>query len=127
MSISFDSALGVHPYALDVRADRARILAGTLANVDTPGYLARDVDYKSILGRVARQVAAGEQGSAISQGETDMQHPLYRIPYQVSMDGNTAELSVEQSKFASNATDFQTSLTFLNMKITGIAKAIEGR
>ena len=126
MSISFDSALGVHPYALDVRADRARILAGNLANVDTPGYLARDVDYKSILGRVARQVAAGEQGSAISQGETDMQHPLYRIPYQVSMDGNTAELSVEQSKFASNATDFQTSLTFLNMKITGIAKAIEG-
>ena len=127
MSISFDSALGVHPYALDVRADRARILAGNLANVDTPGYLARDVDYKSILGRVARQVAAGEQGSAISQGETDMQHPLYRIPYQVSMDGNTAELSVEQSKFASNATDFQTSLNFLNMKITGIAKAIEGR
>lgn len=127
MSISFDSALGVHPYALDVRADRARILAGNLANVDTPGYLARDVDYKSILGRVARQVAAGEQGSAISQGETDMQHPLYRIPYQVSMDGNTAELSVEQSKFANNATDFQTSLTFLNMKITGIAKAIEGR
>ena len=127
MSISFDSALGVHPYALDVRADRARILAGNLANVDTPGYLARDVDYKSIRGRVARQVGAGEQGSAISQGETDMQHPLYRIPYQVSMDGNTAELSVEQSKFASNATDFQTSLTFLNMKITGIAKAIEGR
>ncbi|WP_323976388.1 lateral flagellar basal body rod protein LfgB [Aeromonas hydrophila] len=129
MSISFDSALGVHPYALDVRADRARILAGNLANVDTPGYLARDVDYKTILGRVAQQVAAGDESAAITQGSmvNDMQHPLYRIPYQVSMDGNTAELSVEQSKFANNATDFQTSLTFLNMKITGIAKAIEGR
>lgn len=129
MSISFDSALGVHPYALDVRADRARILAGNLANVDTPGYLARDVDYKSILGRVAQQVAAKEEGSAIATGNLQqaMQQPLYRIPYQVSMDGNTAELSVEQSKFANNATDFQTSLTFLNMKLTGIAKAIEGR
>lgn len=129
MSISFDSALGVHPYALDVRADRARILAGNLANVDTPGYLARDVDYKSILGRVAQQVAAKEEGSAIASGNLQqaMQQPLYRIPYQVSMDGNTAELSVEQSKFANNATDFQTSLTFLNMKLTGIAKAIEGR
>ncbi|CAJ1887052.1 lateral flagellar basal body rod protein LfgB [Aeromonas jandaei] len=129
MSISFDSALGVHPYALDIRADRARILAGNLANVDTPGYLARDVDYKTILGRVAQQVAAGDESAAISQGTMadDMQHPLYRIPYQASMDGNTAELSVEQSKFANNATDFQTSLTFLNMKITGIAKAIEGR
>ncbi|WP_043821918.1 lateral flagellar basal body rod protein LfgB [Aeromonas veronii] len=129
MSISFDSALGVHPYALDVRAERARILAGNLANVDTPGYLARDVDYKAILGRVAQQVAAGEESQAISQGamRDDMHHPLYRIPYQVSMDGNTAELGVEQGKFANNATDFQTSLTFLNMKITGIAKAIEGR
>lgn len=129
MSISFDSALGVHPYALDVRADRARILAGNLANVDTPGYLARDVDYKSILGRVAQQVAAKEESSAIASGNLQqaMQQPLYRIPYQVSMDGNTAELSVEQSKFANNATDFQTSLTFLNMKLTGIAKAIEGR
>ena len=129
MSISFDSALGVHPYALDVRAERARILAGNLANVDTPGYLARDVDYKTILGRVAQQVAAGEESQAISQVamRDDMHHPLYRIPYQVSMDGNTAELGVEQGKFANNATDFQTSLTFLNMKITGIAKAIEGR
>ena len=129
MSISFDSALGVHPYALDVRAERARILAGNLANVDTPGYLARDVDYKTILGRVAQQVAAGNESKAISQGamRDDMRHPLYRIPYQVSMDGNTAELGVEQGKFANNATDFQTSLTFLNMKITGIAKAIEGR
>ncbi|EKB13921.1 lateral flagellar basal body rod protein LfgB [Aeromonas veronii] len=129
MSISFDSALGVHPYALDVRAERARILAGNLANVDTPGYLARDVDYKTILGRVAQQVAAGEESQAISQGAMRdyMHHPLYRIPYQVSMDGNTAELGVEQGKFANNATDFQTSLTFLNMKITGIAKAIEGR
>ncbi|MCS3460292.1 lateral flagellar basal body rod protein LfgB [Aeromonas sp. BIGb0445] len=129
MSISFDSALGVHPYALNVRTDRARILAGNLANVDTPGYLARDVDYKSILGRVAQQVAAKEESSAIAGGrlQDDMQHPLYRMPYQVSMDGNTAELSVEQSKFANNATDFQTSLTFLNMKLSGIAKAIEGR
>ena len=94
MSISFDSALGVHPYALDVRAERARILAGNLANVDTPGYLARDVDYKTILGRVAQQVAAGEESQAINQGtmRDDMRHPLYRIPYQVSMDGNSAEL-----------------------------------
>ncbi|WP_421201448.1 lateral flagellar basal body rod protein LfgB [Aeromonas enteropelogenes] len=129
MSISLDSALGVHPYALDVRAERARILAGNLANVDTPGYLARDVDYKAILGGVAQQIAAGDESDTIRKGgmTNDMQHPLYRIPYQTSMDGNTAELSVEQSKFANNATDFQTSLTFLNMKISGLAKVIEGR
>ncbi|QFI55885.1 flagellar basal body rod protein FlgB [Aeromonas simiae] len=125
MSISFDRALGIHPYALELRTERARILAGNLANVDTPGYLARDVDYKSILSRVASQVETSRQSGSVSMSELD--HPLYRVPEQPSLDGNTAELGVEQGKFANNAMEYQTTLAFLNMKITGIAKAIEGR
>ncbi|MGL5949672.1 MAG: flagellar basal body rod protein FlgB [Aeromonas sp.] len=129
MGLSIDQALGVHPYALDVRTERARLIAGNLANVDTPGYLARDVDYKATLARVADQMAAGDSAADVARGSmsSDLSHPLYRVPFQPSMDGNTAELGVEQGKFASNATDFQTSLTFLNMKLSGIAKAIEGR
>jgi flagellar basal-body rod protein FlgB len=128
MAINFDKALGVHPYALQVRAERAQILAGNLANVDTPGYLARDIDYKQILGEVASQVASGHQATDSStRTSLDLQDPLYRIPFQTSADGNTAELGVEQAKFGNNSMDFQTSLTFLNMKINGLAKAIEGR
>ena len=128
MAINFDKALGVHPYALQVRAERAQILAGNLANVDTPGYLARDIDYKQILGEVASQVASGNQSTDSSTlASLDLQEPLYRIPFQTSADGNTAELGVEQAKFGNNSMDFQTSLTFLNMKINGLAKAIEGR
>jgi len=128
MAINFDKALGVHPYALQVRAERAQILAGNLANVDTPGYLARDIDYQQILGEVASQVASGNQSTDSSTlASLDLQEPLYRIPFQTSADGNTAELGVEQAKFGNNSMDFQTSLTFLNMKINGLAKAIEGR
>lgn len=128
MAINFDKALGVHPYALQVRAERAQILAGNLANVDTPGYLARDIDYKQILGEVASRVASGNQPTESSTlASLDLQDPLYRIPFQTSADGNTAELGVEQAKFGNNSMDFQTSLTFLNMKINGLAKAIEGR
>lgn len=128
MAINFDKALGVHPYALQVRAERAQILAGNLANVDTPGYLARDIDYQQILGEVASQVASGHQATDSSTlASLDLQDPLYRIPFQSSADGNTAELGVEQAKFGNNSMDFQTSLTFLNMKINGLAKAIEGR
>ena len=128
MAINFDKALGVHPYALQVRAERAQILAGNLANVDTPGYLARDMDYQQILGEVASQVASGHQATDSStRASLDLQEPLYRIPFQTSADGNTAELGVEQAKFGNNSMDFQTSLTFLNMKINGLAKAIEGR
>lgn len=128
MTISFDKALGVHPYALQLRAERAQILASNLANVDTPGYLARDVDYQQILGDVADDVARGMSSETVSTSAgAQLQEPMYRVPFQSSADGNTSELGVEQSKFGNNAMDFQTSLTFLNMKISGLAKAIEGR
>jgi flagellar basal-body rod protein FlgB len=52
---------------------------------------------------------------------------LYRVPYHPSRDGNTVEIGVEQAAFSQNATDFQTSLTFVNMKLKGLAKAINGQ
>lgn len=49
------------------------------------------------------------------------------MPNHPSQDGNTVELGVEQAAFSQNASDFQTSLTFLNMKLKGLAKAISGQ
>ena len=49
MPISFDSALGIHDKALLVRSQRAELLASNIANSDTPGYKARDIDFKAAL------------------------------------------------------------------------------
>ncbi|WP_397471502.1 flagellar basal body rod protein FlgB [Rheinheimera sp.] len=120
----FDKALGVHPFSLQLRMDRAEIIAGNLANVDTPGFKARDINYKQIMQDVAYRVEHG-QNRPLTAAE-DGHQLLYRTPYQASADGNTAELNVEQANFAANTMDFQTSLTFLNMKISGLQKAIKG-
>ncbi|PWI33001.1 flagellar basal body rod protein FlgB [Vibrio albus] len=120
MAISFDNALGVHPDALNFRVQRTRIIASNLANVDTPGYLAKDLSFETVMRNV-------------SPGKVDTPPPQmlitskYAMPYQNSSDGNTVELGVEQAKFTQNSMDFQTSLTFMNMKFQGLAKAIEGR
>ena len=53
--------------------------------------------------------------------------PLYRVPFHPSADGNSVEIGVEQAAFSQNASDFQTSLTFINMKLRGLAKAIDGQ
>ena len=45
MSISFESALGIHEKALSFRAQRAEVLANNIANADTPYYQARDLDF----------------------------------------------------------------------------------
>gem|GEM_PF-3882485 len=48
MGISFEKAMGVHEQALNFRVRRAEVLANDLANADTPGFKARDLDFKSV-------------------------------------------------------------------------------
>src|SRR5690554_3347792 len=119
MSIRIDDVNGVHAQALHVRMQRSEILAANLANVDTPGFQARDIDFASAMSRLA----SGEAVSALA-----IDSPLkYHVPHQASLDGNTVELGVEQAEFSRNSMDFQTSLTFLTMKFSGLKQAIEGR
>jgi flagellar basal-body rod protein FlgB len=119
MGMSFDKALGIHPEALKLRAERTRILASNLANENTPGYQARDIDFAASL------QLASDGGHEAGEGMGDSVQ--YRVPNHASQDGNTVELGVEQAEFAQNSSDFQTSLTFLNMKFRGLAKAISGQ
>lgn len=117
MSIRIDEALGVHTRALELRVQRNEILAANLANEDTPGFQARDIDFA---GEMQRLDASAE----LAGRDPDLH---YRVPTQPSQDGNTVELSVEQAEFSKNSMDFQTSLTFLTMQFRGLKQAIEGR
>lgn len=123
MGIDFSKATGVHDDALRLRAERTKVLASNIANVSTPGYQSRDVDFAASL-QSALSGGAEDGGLALDTGAQDLK---YRVPYHPSQDGNTVELGVEQAAFAQNALDFQTSLSFVNMKLKGLAKAIAGQ
>ncbi|WP_028203362.1 flagellar basal body protein [Paraburkholderia nodosa] len=45
--------------ALDVRATRQALISSNIANADTPGYQARDVDFSASLAGALRQTGAG--------------------------------------------------------------------
>jgi flagellar basal-body rod protein FlgB len=130
MPISLDSALGIHAQALQLRSRRAELLAQNLANADTPGYKARDIDFKQALG-VAQGAGAlkATQPGHIQPGAINGANTIqtgYRNPHQPSLDGNTVDVQVEQAAFARNAVDYQTSLQFLNSRIRGLLTAIRG-
>lgn len=114
--IDIDTALGVSPAMLQLRADRAEVIASNIANVDTPNYKARDMKFTAVMNQL--------ESSSISRIESDV---LYRVPFQKSRDGNTVELQNEQSKFAQNAMEYQQSLQFFKSKISGLEKAINGK
>ncbi|WP_026326143.1 flagellar basal body rod protein FlgB [Sphingomonas sp. Mn802worker] len=112
-----DSLFGVHGSALEVRAQRMGVLASNIANASTPGFKARDVDWKSAL-------ASATAGGNVDAGITAQ--TKYRVPSQPSMDGNTVELASEQTAFAENAVQYQTTLSFLNGRIGQIIRALKG-
>lgn len=129
MAINFDNALGIHPQALALREKRSEILAANLANADTPDYKAKDLDFKSVLsqtmdktGRMERTHAGHLSGPQTLLG-ADL---LYRNPQQPSLDGNTVEAHIEQSKYAENAVQYQASLRFINNRFSGLMSAIRG-
>ena len=133
MAISFQKALGVHEQALHLRAQRAEVLAGNLANADTPHFKARDIDFHSVmknqmLNRPNRtRMAATHSGHIGAKGIKPFEAELmYRNPLQPSLDGNTVDEQSELARFAQNTLDFQTSFQFLNARFKGLKTAIKG-
>lgn len=133
MAIDFDTALGIHPHALGLRAQRAEILAGNLANSDTPGYKARDIDFNEMLGRVRLETSQGAQtlikthaqhiGEPLTLTDFDLK---YRIPDQPSIDNNTVDPQRENSAFSENAMQYLTSLRFISGRFKGMIGALKG-
>lgn len=135
MSISFESALGIHESALRLRGQRASVLANNLANVDTPNYKARDMDFKEILNRKTTESAqsnhfdlqaTNERHIAMSSVVGEDADLLYRSPQQPSIDGNTVEDQIEHAEYMKNTLAFQASFQFLNSKFQGLKSAIRG-
>ena len=114
MAISFDKAFGVHQYTLSVRAKRAEVLSSNIANADTPGFKARDINFSQAL-----QDAQGQQGFGLSTTSEkhfalQMDSPgttQYRNPLQPDTgDGNTVDVQQERSEFLRNSLEYQASL-----------------
>jgi flagellar basal-body rod protein FlgB len=133
MPTTIDSALGMAATALSLRAQRAELLASNLANTDTPGYKAKDIDFDALLKREQQGASSvtltvtspAHIGGASPDGiaTTDLK---YRIPNQPSLDGNTVDPHLEKAAFAENAVQYQTTLTLLNQRIKGVMTALRG-
>ncbi len=113
-----DSLFGVHGAALEVRSARMGVLASNIANASTPGFKAKDVDFGQALAAVEQSGSTGTTDTTVAT--------KYRVPTQTSMDGNTVELSQEQTAFAENAIQYQSTLSFLNGRISEISRALKG-
>ena len=112
-----EGLFGIHGTALALRSQRLSLLASNIANAATPGYRARDIDFDRAMDMASRGFSADQAaGNAVA----------YRVPVTPSLDGNTVELSTEQTLFAENAVQYRTTLAFLEGRISTIRRALKG-
>ena len=125
---SFSENLGFHASALHLRSKRNEMIASNIANAATPNFKARDLDFDSELKRINKigNVATTDNRHFEMVQKRIGKDSMFRLPLHPSLDGNTVEMAVEQMQFSENVMRYQTTLTFLNNKITGLKSAIKG-
>ncbi|MEI7432356.1 MAG: flagellar basal body rod protein FlgB [Betaproteobacteria bacterium] len=133
MVSKIDNAFAFQEKALGLRAYRQQVLAGNIANADTPNYQARDFDFSQAL----KEAVAGRESSSLKMATTDSQHIsvgtqsgpvrlLYSTPSQSSVDGNTVDMDIERSKFSENAIRYEAGVTFVSGNVKTLLSAIQG-
>ena len=130
------SSLDFHGQALTLRSERQRLIASNIANADTPGYVARDIDFAKALsaatsGQVSRGLAASQPGhrgatgvSANGLADSDL---IYAMPGQTSIDGNSVDMDRERASFADNSVKYEATLRFINSSVRTTLSAITGQ
>lgn len=114
----FNDALYRLEKALDVRLVKANVLAGNLANVDTPGYTARDVDFDEAM------ESAFEPGKL----DSDAKEALWASDVEGAgsgFDDNNVDLDRTMASLSANATQYQAATRAAGKKLA-ILKYVAG-
>jgi flagellar basal-body rod protein FlgB len=132
------SLFGIHAAALSLREARLDVLASNLANADTPGFKARDIDFAQALtdatnasnsANVTRESAGDDKTSLTISTQPDSANAAlrYRIPLQPSLDGNTVDSDYEHAAFARASLEYKASLQFVDARAKTLLTAITGQ
>ncbi len=106
--------------ALDLYQARHRILTENVANAETPGYRARDLDFGSALTQAFER---GEESHNVSTAE-----PVVDARATIKIDGNSVDLDTEMARMSQNAEKIMALSQILGRKFAGLRAVItEGR
>jgi|SRR5579859_62508 len=134
MALNLNTYLGLDATALKLQSKRMEVIADNLANADTPGYKARDIDFRAAMAQAGGgadapvRLATTSPGHISTDPATAVDASLkYRTPLAPSLDGNTVDSQQEQAAFADNTVRYQATLSFLSGKFKSLLTAITGQ
>ncbi|MGQ9724493.1 MAG: flagellar basal body rod protein FlgB [Tepidimonas sp.] len=127
---------------LQLRAYRQQVIASNIANADTPGYIARDFDFRAALERARSAQRRGTLSAADGLAGDDPRHMrtvrtdvgiedrtrvAYSVRTQPALDQNTVDLDQQRANFVDNAVQYESTLRFINGHVKTMLAAIQGQ
>ena len=129
--------------ALSLRSERQRLIASNIANADTPGYVAREMNFAQALraatgtagnGQVTTTLAATQPGHIGGSGAAagsivgaTVSTLDYAAPSQTNLDRNTVDMDRERASFADNTIKYEATLRFIGANVKTTLSAITGQ
>jgi flagellar basal-body rod protein FlgB len=108
---------------LDLLTTRQKLVASNIANLDTPGYRTRDIDFQAELRTALGRVQSGQ---AVSDGATRVGAAAKEVEgLAVKNDGNDVQLDRESRLLAENAMRFELASALLASRFRNIRLAIK--
>ena len=118
----FDPTLDGLARSLTIHQRRHEVLAANVANVETPHYHARDVDFAGALRRAFE--------TQTPEGSDETPPPALPSIEDTSLparaDGNTVDIDFEMAKLTANGTDYMALARILGRRVALLRQAIEG-
>lgn len=117
-----DRHLAVLGKLMSAASLRHGVLAGNLANVNTPGYRAREVRFESTLRAALRR--GGDLAGAVRETKAEIRE---REGAPAGFDGNTVSLETEFGEVSKNAALYAAYARFLAIEASKLRSAVTGR
>jgi flagellar basal-body rod protein FlgB len=118
--------------ALSLRAERQRVIASNIANADTPGYVAREMDFTQALREATGELPVAGRLDATQPGHMQ---PLagarspaglrYATAAQTNLDSNSVDMDRERASFADNSVKYEATLRFINGSVRMMLDAMK--
>jgi flagellar basal-body rod protein FlgB len=112
---------------LDVDVARLKLITSNLANIDTPGYRTRDLDFGAELARAAAR-AAGDEGESLAYASYNpVPYAAVARPVRGLLerpDGNNVSVERESLLLAETQMKFNLGVQLLKDEFHGISQAI---
>ena len=133
MANLFDVNFTLLQKSMDFRSKRNTLLASNVANLETPGYKARDLVFENALGKAMKAQLPGPlrvthakhmDGNRALPLEMVRPELIHTATPDAALDGNTVNLETEMAKLAENQIAYQAYTQMISQKFQALKTVI---